>query len=196
MKRCDWAKGDPLYEQYHDLEWGVPQHDDRKLFEFVILEGVQAGLSWITVLKRREHYRQAMAEFDPNIIAAWGEVEIAALLQNKNLIRNRLKMEAAVKNASAFLKVQAEFGSFDKYLWSFVQGNAIQNHWESIKEIPAETPVSKALSRDLKKRGFSFVGPTICYALMQAVGMVNDHVVSCFRHQELAVAPISSTSAV
>lgn len=185
MKRCGWALGDPIYEKYHDMEWGVPQHDDGKLFEFIILEGVQAGLSWITVLKRRDYYRQAMADFDPAVIAGWGEEEIAVLLQNKNLIRNRLKMEAAVKNAAAFLKVQAEFGTFDKYLWGFVQGKTIQNHWLSIKEIPAETPLSKALSRDLKKRGFSFVGPTICYALMQAVGMVNDHIVSCFRHKEL-----------
>lgn len=185
MNRCGWALGDPVYEKYHDTEWGVPEHDDRKLFEFVVLEGVQAGLSWITVLKRREHYRQAMAEFDPAVIAQWGEEEIAVLMQNKNLIRNRLKMEAAVKNAAAFLKIQAEYGSFDKYIWSFVQGKAIQNQWQSLKEIPAETPISKALSRDLKKRRFSFVGPTICYALMQAVGMVNDHVVTCFRHKEL-----------
>ena len=167
------------------MEWGVPEHDDRRLFEFLILEGVQAGLSWITVLRRREYYREAMANFDPLVVAGWGEPEILKLLQNKNLIRNRLKMQAAIKNAAAFLKVQAEFGSFNKYLWGFVQGTTIQNHWETLKEIPAETPASKALSRDLKKRGFSFVGPTICYALMQATGMVNDHVVSCYRHKEL-----------
>lgn len=185
VNRCDWTKGDPLYESYHDLEWGVPLHDDRRLFEFLILEGAQAGLSWITILRRRENYRIAMDGFDPEVIADWDDTKIAELMLNAGLIRNRLKMEAVVKNARAFLQVQAAFGSFDNYLWSFVDGSVVQNNWHHIKEVPAETPTSKALSRDLKKRGFSFVGPTICYALMQAVGLVNDHVVSCFRHSEL-----------
>jgi DNA-3-methyladenine glycosylase I len=183
--RCGWTKDDPVYIAYHDEEWGVPVHDDQKLFEFLILEGAQAGLSWITILKRREGYRKAFADFDPEKVARYGEKKIEALLQNTRIIRNRLKVNAAVKNARAFLKIQEEFGSFDAYSWRFVDGMPKINAHKTLEEIPASTPISKAFSKDLKQRGFSFVGPTIMYALMQAVGMVNDHLVSCFRYNEV-----------
>jgi DNA-3-methyladenine glycosylase I len=185
IKRCEWAGTDPLMMAYHDQEWGTPLHDDRRLFEFLILEGAQAGLSWMTILKKRENFRQALDGFDPELVASYGDEKITQLLQDKGIIRNRLKLKAAVANAQAFLKVQAEFGSFDRYIWQFVDHDPVQNHWKSIKEIPAETPRSAAMSKDMKKKGFRFVGPTICYAFMQAVGMVNDHTVSCFRHSEV-----------
>jgi DNA-3-methyladenine glycosylase I len=184
MKRCDWATT-PLYETYHDTEWGVPIHDDRLLFEFLILEGAQAGLSWITILKKREAYREAFHHFDVNMVAAYTDKDIAQLLANAGIVRNRLKIAAAVENAKAFLRVQSEFGTFDAYIWRFVDGTPIQNRRRSLKEVPAATPISDALSKDLKQRGFKFVGTTICYAHMQATGMVNDHLITCFRHAAL-----------
>jgi len=183
--RCAWAGSDPLYQAYHDREWGVPVHDDRLLFEFLTLEGAQAGLSWITILRKREAYRAAFAGFDPEQVARFDEQRVAELLANPGIVRNRLKVGSAVTNARAFLRVQEEFGSFDAYMWRFVDGRPIRNAWRSIREVPASTPVSDALSRDLKRRGFRFVGTTICYAHMQAIGMVNDHTVDCFRWQEL-----------
>ncbi|MFW6182691.1 MAG: DNA-3-methyladenine glycosylase I [Chloroflexota bacterium] len=183
--RCPWAGDDPLYVAYHDEEWGVPVHDDRTLFEFLILEGAQAGLSWSTILNKREGYRQAFDNFDPQKIAAYDEAKIAALLQNPGIVRNRLKVRSAVQNAQAFLDVQEEFGSFDAYIWRFVDGRPIQNRWRELSQVPAETDESRAMSKALKKRGFNFVGPTIMYAYMQAVGLVNDHLVSCFRHDEV-----------
>ena len=188
MERCGWSAGGALYEAYHDQEWGVPLHDDRALFEFLVLEGAQAGLSWITVLRKRARYREVMAGFDPADLAGWDEKNVEALMQEAGIIRNRLKLKSAVQNARAFLRVQQELGSFDTYLWQFVDGNPVQNRWQSLQEVPAQTPAAEKLSRDLKKRGFNFVGPTICYAFMQAVGLVNDHVVSCFRHGELGGA--------
>ncbi len=186
IHRCSWTSLDNnLYITYHDQEWGIPVHDDRTHFEFLILEGAQAGLSWITILKRREGYRQAFANFDPKKVARFTSEKIQELLALPDIIRNRLKIESAVINAQHFLEIQQEFGSFDKYVWRFVEGKPIQNHWKSLKEIPAETKQSKALSADLKKRGFKFVGPTIMYAYMQAIGMVNDHMVDCFRYKEL-----------
>jgi DNA-3-methyladenine glycosylase I len=185
MKRCEWAGSEPLYVAYHDQEWGVPQHDDDKLFEMLILEGAQAGLSWSTILKKRESYRKAFEDFDPQKVAGFDESKVAELLKNPGIVRNRLKINAAVQNAKALLAVQDEFGSFDKYIWGFVGGEPKVNAWKSLSEIPAQTLESEAMSKDLKKRGFRFVGPTICYAFMQAVGMVNDHVVHCFRYQEL-----------
>jgi len=182
--RCTWAKK-PLDILYHDTEWGIPLKDEHKLFEFLILEGVQAGLSWSTVLQRRENYRQLYDNFDPNLVARYTEQKIEALLTNPKLIRNKLKINASVKNAIAFLQVQKEFGSFSDYLWGFVDNSSIINHWETHEAVPNETDISTRLSRDLKKRGFSFVGPTICYALMQATGLVNDHLITCFRHAEL-----------
>jgi len=186
MQRCSWSTNEDIYIRYHDEEWGVPVHDDRKLFEFLILEGAQAGLSWITILKRREAYRDAFDQFDPEKVASYDEAKIGKLLQRSDLIRNKLKIRSAVTNAQAFLKVQEEFGSFDQYIWSFVDGKPIQNKWEKLSEIPAQTPLSLKISRDLKKRGFKFVGPTIVYAHMQATGMVNDHLVDCFRHNEVS----------
>jgi DNA-3-methyladenine glycosylase I len=183
--RCAWAGSDQLYQAYHDIEWGVPVHDDRLLFEFLILEGAQAGLSWITILRKRISYRAAFAGFDPEVVARFDAPKVAELLANPGIVRNRLKVESTITNAQAFLKIQEEFGSFDAYQWRFVDGSPIQNSWQSLKEVPASTPVSDALSRDLKKRGFRFVGSTICYAHMQAVGMVNDHTVDCFRWQEM-----------
>lgn len=177
--RCPWCGEDPLYVRYHDEEWGVPCHDDRKLFEFLILEGAQAGLSWLTILRKRENYRRAFAEFDPAVVARFDDADIERLLADPGIVRNRLKIGSTIDNARAFLKVQAEFGSFDAYSWVFVGGKPIVNEWQSLSEIPAETDISRALSRDLKKRGFRFVGPTIMYAHMQAVGMVNDHLISC-----------------
>ena len=184
--RCQWAGTDPLYVAYHDLEWGVPVHDDRTLFEFLILEGAQAGLSWSTILKKRDAYRAAFDNFDPAVVASYGEAKVAELLANPGIVRNRAKIASAIKNAQAFLAVQQEFGSFDATIWRFVDGRPRQNSWRSLSEMPASTPESKAMSKDLPKRGFNFVGPTICYAFMQATGMVNDHVVDCFRYPELS----------
>lgn len=185
MFRCPWAKTE-LYIQYHDAEWGVPVHDDRTLFEFLILEGAQAGLSWETILKKRESYREAFDQFDPAIIAKYGQKKCKSLLSDAGIVRNRLKIEAAVQNAKAFLAVQDAIGTFDEYIWGFVGSVPKQNAWKSIKEVPAKTPESDDMSKDLKRRGFKFVGSTICYAFMQAVGMVNDHLVGCFRHGELS----------
>jgi DNA-3-methyladenine glycosylase I len=184
-RRCDWSEGDPLYMAYHDTEWGVPLHDDRRLFEFLILEGFQAGLSWLTILKKRENYRKAFDDFDPHKIAAYRPARKKALLSNAGIVRNKLKIEAAVQNAVSFLSIQQEFGSFDKYIWQFVDGRTLKNKWQSVTEIPASTKESAAMSADLKKRGFKFVGPTICYAFMQATGLVNDHIVGCFRYDEV-----------
>jgi DNA-3-methyladenine glycosylase I len=183
--RCAWSTSDPLYIRYHDDEWGVPVHDDRALFEVLILEGAQAGLSWITILRKRENYRRAFDDFEPAKVAAYDDAKIAALLADPGIVRNRLKVNAAVRNARAFLEVREEFGSFDAYLWRFVDGRPIQNAWRSLSEIPAETETARALSKDLTKRGFKFVGPTIMYAFMQAVGMVNDHTTDCFRHEQI-----------
>ncbi len=185
ITRCPWGEGDPLYIDYHDKEWGLPLHDDQKLFEMLILEGAQAGLSWITVLRKRESYRQAFDNFNATKIANYDKAKIAELLNNPGIIRNKLKVNASVSNAQAYLKVQEEFGSFDNYIWQFVGGQPIINRWTSMAEIPAETPESRAMSKDLKARGFKFVGPTICYAHMQATGMVNDHVIDCFRYEEV-----------
>lgn len=182
MNRCAWVTDDPLYIAYHDEEWGVPVHDDRHLFEMLTLEGAQAGLSWITVLRRREGYRAAFDNFDVEKVAAYDEAKIQSLLNDPGIIRNKLKVRGTVQNAQAFLRVQAEFGSFDAYLWRFVGGAPIQNAWATLSDVPAETDESRALSKDLKKRGFTFVGPTICYAFMQACGMVNDHTTDCFRY--------------
>jgi len=184
--RCAWAGDDPLYIAYHDEAWGAPVHNDQQLFEFLILEGAQAGLSWITILRKRQNYRQAFANFDPAQVARFDEATVQELLQNPGIVRNRLKVNAAVGNARAFLQIQAEFDSFDAYIWRFVQGQPRQNRWASLAEVPAETAESRAMSKDLKRRGFKFVGPTICYAFMQAVGMVNDHTTDCFRHAEVA----------
>jgi len=183
--RCAWAGSDPLYKAYHDQEWGRPVHDDRRLFEFLLLEGAQAGLSWITVLRRRDAYRQAFADFDPATVAAYGPAKVEELLNNPGIIRNRLKIRAAIANASEFLKVQEEFGSFDRYIWGLVENKQIRNSWKSMQEIPARTDLSDVMSKELKKRGFSFVGSTICYAFMQAVGMVNDHTTDCFCYREV-----------
>ncbi len=183
--RCQWAGSEPVYVAYHDHEWGVPVHDDRTLFEFLVLEGAQAGLSWITILKKRENYRAAFDQFDPQKVARYDDVKVAELLANPGIVRNRLKVAAAIQNARTFLQVQEEFGSFDAYIWRFVDGRPRQNAWRSMGELPAQTPESQALSKDLLKRGFRFVGPTICYAHMQATGMVNDHMVDCFRYAEL-----------
>jgi DNA-3-methyladenine glycosylase I len=182
--RCPWAHGDE-YVRYHDAEWGVPVHDDRLLLEHLILDGAQAGLSWSTILNKRQNYRLAFDNFDPPTIAAYGKRKVRTLLANAGIVRNRLKIEAAIANAIAFLAVQEEFGTFDAYIWSFVGGQPRQNTWRSLKEVPAQTPESDAMSKDLKRRGFRFVGSTICYAFMQASGMVNDHLVECFRHSEL-----------
>lgn len=183
--RCAWVSDDQLYRDYHDYEWGVPVHNDRLLFEFLILEGAQAGLSWITVLRKRESYRAGFAGFDPALVAGFDEQKQAELLLDPGIIRNRLKIASTIDNARAFLNVQEEFGSFDAYIWRFVGGEVIRNAWRTIKEVPASTALSDAMNRDLKKRGFRFVGSTICYAFMQAVGMVNDHTTDCFRYQEL-----------
>lgn len=184
-KRCPWAKSD-LDILYHDSEWGVPQHDDRVLFEFLILEGAQAGLSWATILKKRENYRSAFDGFDPAVIARYEERKIGELLANSGIVRNRLKISAAVRNARSFLDVIDEFGTFDRYIWQFVNGTPVVNAWRTVDEVPARTPVSDAMSKDLAKREFRFVGSTICYAFMQAVGMVNDHLVTCHRHREIS----------
>jgi len=184
VKRCDWASSD-LLADYHDREWGVPVHDDATIFEFLILEGAQAGLSWETVLKKRPAYREAFDHFDAATVAAYGKKKIDQLLANAGIIRNKLKIASAVKNAQAFLKVQEEFGDFDRFIWQFTDGKTILNRWKSIKEIPAKTRESDLMSKELKRRGFTFVGSTICYEHMQATGMVNDHLITCFRHAEL-----------
>ena len=184
--RCFWAQStDPLYQAYHDQEWGVPVHDDRLLFEFLILEGSQAGLSWYTILRKRANYRQAFDGFDAQRIARYDDQKITELLSNPGIIRNRLKINAAILNARAFIKIQQEFGSFDAYMWDFVDGQPVINAWTDGHQIPAETDLSRSMSKDLFQRGFRFVGPTICYAHMRAVGMVNDHTIDCFRYQEI-----------
>jgi DNA-3-methyladenine glycosylase I len=185
MRRCAWVSDDPLYLAYHDHEWGVPVHDDRRLFEFLILEGAQAGLSWITILRKRDRYREAFDGFDPAVVARYDERKLASLLADPGIVRNRLKLESAVRNSVAFLEVQDEFGSFDTYVWRFVDGLPLHNRWTSLSEVPAKTARSDAMSRDLVKRGFKFVGSTICYAFMQAVGMVNDHTTDCFRYRQV-----------
>jgi DNA-3-methyladenine glycosylase I len=186
-RRCHWAPpDDPLYTAYHDREWGVPVHDDRKLFEFLILEGAQAGLSWSTILHKRENYRKAFARFDPKKVARFTGKDVARLLKDAGIVRNRLKIESSLSNAKAYLAVQKEFGSFDKYIWSFVGGKTRVNRWSGSKRPPASTPESDAMSKDLKRRGFRFVGSTICYAFMQATGMVNDHRVGCYRRRHLS----------
>jgi DNA-3-methyladenine glycosylase I len=184
-KRCDWSTKDPLYIDYHDNEWGVPLHDEQQLFEFLILETFQAGLSWITVLRKRENFRKAFDKFDYKKVAVYDEVKIQELLLNAGIIRNKLKIRAAISNAQAFMEIQKEFGSFDKYIWGFVGAKPIQNNRKTMTELPATTEISDKLSKDLKKRGFKFVGSTVIYAHMQATGMVNDHVLDCFRHKDL-----------
>ena len=183
MKRCEWAKDEPNIS-YHDVEWGKPQHDDVKLFEFLILEGAQAGLSWVTILKRRDGYRKAFSDFDVLKVSKYTQKHVEKLLQNESIIRNRLKVNSSINNAKQFLKIQAEFGSFDKYLWGFVNFKPIKNKFKNLGDLPTSTEISEKLSTDLKKRGFNFVGPTICYALMQATGMVNDHTSNCHLYQK------------
>ena len=186
QERCPWATRDPLYMHYHDSEWGTPLHDDLKLFELLILEGAQAGLSWITILRKREHYRKALDGFDPVKIAAYDSGKIEQLMGNSGIVRNRRKLEAAMQNARAFLRVQDRFGGFDAYVWRFVEGKPVVNSWTRLAEIPDQTPQSAAMSRAMKQDGFRFVGPTICYAFMQAAGLVNDHLIRCFRYLPLA----------
>jgi DNA-3-methyladenine glycosylase I len=190
-QRCDWAR-DQLSIAYHDTEWGVPLHDDRALFELLLLEGAQAGLSWITILKKRPAYRAAFDRFDPRKIARYDEARMALLLANDGIIRNRLKIRAAVQNAQSFLAVQKEFGTFDRYIWQFVGGQPVENRWRRMEQLPARSEHSDAMSKDLAKRGFKFAGSTICYAFMQATGMVNDHLVSCFRYKDLVSCPSDS----
>ena len=185
LKRCEWAGEDPLMCAYHDEEWGVPVRDDRQLFEFLILEGAQAGLSWSTILKRREGYSKAFANFDVKKVAKFTESDFNQLIENTGIIRNKLKIRSAINNAQKFIKVQKEYGSFERYIWSFVDNKPIKNAFTSLSDIPARTPLSEAISKDLKKRGFNFVGPTIVYAYMQSIGMVNDHITICFRYNEV-----------
>ncbi len=187
LKRCGWADGSELEHDYHDNEWGVPLHDDHKLFEFLILEGAQAGLSWLTILKKRENYRALFNQFDVEKVARYNKRKIESLLRNPGIVRNRLKVESTVSNAKVFIDVQAEFDSFDAYIWQFVEGSPITNRWKRWQDIPASTVISDAMAKDLKKRGFRFVGSTICYAFMQATGMVNDHTTDCFRYRECRV---------
>jgi DNA-3-methyladenine glycosylase I len=184
LKRCDWALGSKLEQDYHDLEWGVPLHDDHKLFEFITLEGAQAGLSWATILKKRENYRKLFTGFDVEKVARFNSRKIESLLNNAGIIRNRLKVESTISNARAFIEIQHEFGSFDAYIWRFTDGKPMVNRWKTIQHIPASTEISDAMAKDLKKRGFRFVGSTICYAFMQAIGMINDHTVDCFRYHQ------------
>ena len=184
-QRCDWANSDPIYVEYHDREWGVPEHDDRRLFEFLVLEGMQAGLSWLTILRKRDHFRKAFDGFHPEKVARYGQKKVKQLLSDEGIIRNRLKIESAIQNAKAFLQVQEEFGSFDRFMWQFVNGNPKKNRWRTLKDIPATTAESDAMSRELRARGFRFVGSTICYAHMQACGMVNDHLIDCFRYKQI-----------
>ncbi|MCU0661805.1 MAG: DNA-3-methyladenine glycosylase I [Myxococcota bacterium] len=193
LVRCGWAGPDPIYVQYHDEEWGAPVHDDRVLLEFLVLEGAQAGLSWLTILKRRQGYRRAFADFDPLAIARMTEADVARLMQDTAIIRNRRKIEAAIRNAGVFLDICEEFGSFAAYQWRFVDGKPILNHWKTLQELPAHTPLSDTMSKDLKKRGMGFVGSTIIYSHMQAVGMVNDHLTSCFRHEQVARLSMAET---
>lgn len=182
--RCDWCNGSDLYQHYHDTEWGVACFDDKTLFEFLILESAQAGLSWITILKKRDNYRKAFADFDAQKVARFNSRSIERLMGDAGIVRNRLKIESAITNARQFLSIQEQFGSFANYIWDFVDGVPIQNQWKTLKEVPASTPISDSISKDMKQRGFRFFGSTICYAHMQATGMVNDHLVDCFRHQE------------
>ncbi|MEI6972525.1 MAG: DNA-3-methyladenine glycosylase I [bacterium] len=186
-KRCEWCGNDPLYVSYHDDEWGVPVHDDRRLFEFLVLEGAQAGLSWLTILKKRENYRKAFDDFDFERIAGYGRQDITRLLHDPGIVRNRLKIEAATRNARGVLTIREEYGAFDTFLWRYIDGTPVQNTWKRLAELPAKTKKSDQMSKDLRKRGFNFVGSTICYAFMQAVGMVNDHATDCFRYREIAV---------
>ena len=186
LRRCPWAGSDPLMVQYHDEQWGVPVHNDRRLFEMLVLEGAQAGLSWSTILKKRQNYRKAFDRFDPRIISRYDRRKIARLLADAGIVRNRLKIASTVANARALLCIQQEFGSFDAYIWQFVGSQARTNRWKEMRQLPARTPESDAMSKDLKRRGFSFVGSTICYAFMQATGMVNDHLTSCHRHTEVS----------
>ncbi|MCP4980700.1 MAG: DNA-3-methyladenine glycosylase I [Gammaproteobacteria bacterium] len=185
IKRCWWCGDDELYQQYHDFEWGVPVHDDRLLFEFICLEGAQAGLSWITILRKREHYRRVFDNFDAEKIARYKDAKIAELLQDAGIVRNKLKVNGFVKNARAFLELREQGKSFDEYLWGFVDGKTVQNHCKRMDQVPANTEISDAMSKDLKRRGFTFIGSTICYAFMQAAGLVNDHIEDCYRHREL-----------
>lgn len=185
LVRCGWVSADPLYQRYHDEEWGVPVRDDRELFEHLVLDGAQAGLSWLTILKKRDNYRRAFARFEPRRMAQFGAADVDRLLADPGIVRNRLKVTAAIDNARAYLEVQRTEGSFERFLWSFTGGETVQNRWRSLREVPVKTAAAEAMSKALKARGFRFVGPTICYAFMQAVGMVNDHVVECFRHREL-----------
>lgn len=184
-QRCEWCLGSDLYREYHDLEWGVPVRDDQKMFEFIVLESAQAGLSWITILKRREGYRKAFADFNPEVVATYNDSRVEELMLDTSIIRNRLKIKATINNAKAFLKIQKEFGSFCNYFWAFVNNKPIINQFKTLKDIPASTDLSETISKDLKKRGFKFMGPTIVYAHMQATGLVNDHLIGCFRHAEL-----------
>ena len=184
-QRCDWANSDPIYVEYHDREWGVPEHDDRRLFEFLVLEGMQAGLSWLTILRKRDHFRKAFDGFHPEKVARFGQKKVKKLLSDEGIIRNRLKIESAIQNAKAFLQVQEEFGSFDRFMWQFVNGKPKKNRWRTLKDIPATTVESDVMSRELRARGFRFVGSTICYAHMQACGMVNDHLIDCFRYKQI-----------
>ena len=185
IRRCNWSVSDPIYIKYHDKEWGVPVHNDRKLFEMIVLDGAQAGLSWLTILKKRNNYRKAFDNFDPKKVAKYDKRKIIQLLKNDGIVRNRLKVESAVTNAKAFLKVKEEFGTFDKYIWQFIGGKTKVNSWKTLKDIPANSKESDAMSKDLKSREFKFVGSTICYAFMQAAGLVNDHTIDCFRYKEL-----------
>jgi len=186
MQRCPWCLVDPIYIKYHDEEWGVPVHDDRKHFEFLILESFQAGLSWLTILKKRENFRRAYSGFDPHMVSQYDEEKIRELLENKGIVRNRKKIEASIHNAKKFIEIQKEFGSFDEYIWRFVNYKPIINSWEKVEDIPSRTELSDIISEDLKRRGFVFIGSTIVYSYMQAVGLVNDHLVSCFRYKELS----------
>ena len=185
VKRCTWCGDDPLYIKYHDTEWGVPVYNDRKLFEKIILEGAQAGLSWITVLKKRAHYRKVFDKFNPEIIARYNKRKIESLLKDPGIIRNRLKVEGTVKNARAFLELREKEGKFKDFIWNFVDGEPIINKWKTLKQLPATTEISQTMSKELKKRGFTFVGPTICYSFMQSMGLINDHTTDCFRHKEI-----------
>ena len=187
LPRCEWVGEDPQMIAYHDFEWGVPVHNDLKLFELIVLEGAQAGLSWVTVLKRRKGYRKAFNNFDPKIISNYTEKDIDRLMEDRSIIRNKLKIKSTINNAKRFLVIQSEFESFNQYLWDFINHNPIQNHFKTLTDIPSSTPLSKDISKDLKKRGFTFFGPTICYAFMQSIGMVNDHITHCFRYHELNI---------
>ena len=184
-KRCDWCGNDPLYVKYHDEEWGLPVHDDRKLFELLVLEGAQAGLSWITILRKRENYRKAFDNFDIVKVSSYGEQKITELLQNSGIVRNKLKIRSTVTNAREFIRVQDEFGSFDNYIWSFTGGDTVKNSFRTVNELPATSSISDTMEKDLKRRGFKFCGSTICYAYMQSIGMVNDHIVDCFRYRQV-----------